>query len=135
MLSLDPIRQYLWALKALAAAAIASTLFVQGCNHGKREQAADDQAVLDEKNHDLLVASTALRDAGTALRRVSAATRAAEIAAEAQALLSAAEVTKAQARARVLDQELDQVERELERAKTDPDCRKLLETPSCAAFR
>lgn len=135
MLSLDPIRPYLWLIKAGAALAIASTLFVQGCNHGKREQAAADQAEVDDLSHQLLVASAALRGAADALNVVSDETKRAEAAAQAQAAAAAEAVKAAQHRAKTFERELAGAERELERAKTDPDCRLLLETPSCAAFR
>lgn len=136
MFSLDPLRPYLWVLKAGAALAIASTLFVQGCSHGKREQAAEDRAELDAKDHDLLVASNALRGAADALYVVSNQTREAEAAAQAQAAAAADAVKAAKARAKTLQQRLASAEDELEAAKAaDPDCRKLLETPSCAAFR
>lgn len=135
MISLDPIRPYLWLLKAGAALAITSALFVSGCNHGKREQAADDQAQMDDLSHQLLVASTALRGAADALNVVSAETKAAEAAASAQAKQAAEAVAAAKSRAKTMRAQLDQAETDLDQAKRDPDCHLLLETPSCAAFR
>lgn len=134
-MNLGPLQPYVWLLKAGAALAIASALFVGGCNHGKREQAADDLAEMDGLRHQLLLASTALQQAADVLHVISAETKAAEAAAQAQADQSAATVKRAQARAKSLQGQLIYAEREIERAKRDPDCRLLLETPSCAAFR
>lgn len=135
MLSLDPIRPYLDLIKVGAALAIASALFVGGCNHGKRNQAAEDLTEMDGLRHNLLVASTALRQAADVLHVISAETKAAEAAAEERAQQAAQAVDRAKARAKSLQAQLADAEADLERAKREPNCRLLLETPSCAAFR
>lgn len=139
MLSLDPIsaaiQPYVWMLKAGAALVIASALFVSGCNHGKRTQAAEDLAEMDGLRHELLVASTELNIAADVLSGISAETKAAEAAAEERAQQAAQAVDRAKARAKSLQAQLAEAEADLERAKHEPNCRLLLETPSCAAFR
>lgn len=135
MLSLDPIRPYLDLLKVGAALAIATVLFVSGCNHGKRNQAADDLAEMDGLRHELLVASTALRGAADALNVVNSETKAVETAAAVQAKQAEAAVAAAKDRAKDLRAQLAKAEADLEHAKREPNCRLLLETPSCAAFR
>ncbi|UHQ21905.1 hypothetical protein LVB77_14645 [Lysobacter sp. 5GHs7-4] len=135
MTRLDPIRPYLALIKVAAALTIALVMFVTGCNHGKREQAADDRALLDEKDHALLEAHTALGTAAAKFREISANTQVQAVAAKARAQLADAAVQAAKVRADTLQSQLKAAQHELDEAMTDPDCRKLLETPSCAAFR
>lgn len=134
-MNFDPIRPYLGLLKVGAALTIASALFVGGCNHGKRNQAAEDLAEMDGLRHELLVASTELSIAADVLSGISVETKTAETAAAAQAKQAKAAVAAANGRAKDLQAQLAEAEADLERAKREPNCRLLLETPSCAAFR
>ena len=135
-MNLGPLQPYVWMLKAGAALAIASTLFVSGCNHGKRAQAEKDRKEISQKDDALRSASISLQGAADALNVVSSETKAAQAAAQAQAQATADAVKVAQAQAKTFKARMSKAESDLEAAKAaDPDCRKLLETPSCAAFR
>lgn len=129
---LDPIRPYLWLAKWVGLAVVVSVLFVGGCRHGEKRQAEEDakaiKAAQDETARHkaqsaILVQRINEIDAETAetarlaQERIAAAEEAAKRAAKAEAALRA---------------EMGQIERDIAKAKRDPDCRRLMETRTCA---
>jgi uncharacterized protein YdbL (DUF1318 family) len=79
---LDPLRPYVLALKVIGALAIASTLFVAGCRHGRASERLD--------HHDEVLRTTAQ------INGLTAQVNAARAALDAQAARVAAAVVEAQ---------------------------------------
>lgn len=131
---LAPIRPYLWLAKWLGLAVVVSVLFVGGCRHGEKRQSREDakaiKAALDEAaahkaQASVLAQRIAEIDAETAemarlaQERIAAAEEAAKRAAKAEAALRA---------------EMGQIERDIAKAKKNPDCRRMLEAKVCASL-
>ena len=126
--ALDPIRPYLWLAKWLGLAVVVSVLFVGGCRHGERRQAEKDNAVILKAQREAATMAETLRqiDADTQAMAREAADRVEQAkAAEARAIEGA----------RTLRADLAEVNREIAEAKRDPDCKRLMETKSCALLK
>lgn len=130
--ALDPIRPYLWLAKWLGLAVVVSVLFVGGCRHGEKRQAEEDakaiKAAQDETARHMAQSAVLVQrineiDAETAAvareaaERVKAADEAAKRAVKAEAALRA---------------EMGEIERDIAKAKKDPDCKRLMESRTCA---
>jgi hypothetical protein len=133
--ALDPIRPYLWPAKWVGLAVVVSVLFVGGCRHGERRQAREDAKAIKAAQGEaagykaqvgILSQRLAEIDAETAetarlaAERVRAAEEAAKRAVKAEAALRA---------------EMGEIERDIAKAKRDPDCRRMMEARVCALLQ
>lgn len=132
---LDPLAPYMGLIKIAVLAALVAGAFVSGCSHGKAAQREADRARLDKAAAALRDAGAALEASAIALNEADALAKAAQHAALVHAKLAEEAVEGAQRDAEVYADQLAGIERELERAKRDPDCKQLLEMKSCAVFR
>lgn len=135
---LDPLAPYIGLIKILVLAVLVGAAFIGGC----RAQKGADRDRLDKAAADLRAASVelgkahlALDASAKALREVDRQAKAAQAAAERLAKVAAEAVEGAERDAEAYADQLADVERELARAKRDPDCKQLLEVQSCAALR
>lgn len=123
----DPIRPYL----PLVYLGLGIGLFVGGCVHGTgKGQAKADvlQARVDSLNGSLSEFVRVFDD-------VNAAAKLNAEAAKVQATLATQAVERAEGWAGEYRQRLSEVEGEIDAAKRDPGCRRLLESTSCAVLR
>ena len=141
MLSIDPLRPYLWAVKAGAILVLLAVVFVSGCNHGKDRQAGKDQQRIDNLAQ---ARDRAQADADENLRAASACGQllsdindqtqrqideAANAKREAEQAASRAEAAALAGQRRAVA-----AERALQDAKSTPACRSQLEMPLCDAI-
>lgn len=135
---MNPITAVRWG----GSAAVLLALVLWGRSCGVASAEASHRAEVDRKNTALERAGLALERAhdqlaaaAAALRSVSAETDAAlERAAEKQRQADFAK-ERAEMAAADYKRQRDAIDAEMDRAKADPDCRRLLETTSCAALR
>lgn len=141
MLSLDPLRPYIWALKAGAAVLVLSVVLVSGCNFGEDRQAAKDQGRIDNlvRSRDSAQAEAAenLRAAnacGQLLSDINDQTqRSIDDAARAKAAAEQA-ASRAEAAAVAGQRRAVAAEKALQAAKTTPACRSQLEVQLCESI-
>lgn len=141
MLSLDPLRPYIWALKVGGAALVLSVAFVSGCHRGEERQAAKDQDRIDNlvRARDGAQAEAAenLRAAnacGQLLSDINDQTqRSIDDAARAKAVAEQA-ASRAEAAAVAGQRRAAAAEKALQDAKTTPACRSQLEVQLCESI-
>lgn len=141
MLSLDPFRPYIWAVKAGAAVLVLSVVLVSGCNLGEDRQAARDQGRIDNlvRARDGAQAEAAenLRAAnacGQLLSDINDQTqRSIDDAARAKAAAEQA-ASRADAAAVAGQRRAAAAEKALQDAKTTPACRSQLEVLLCESI-
>lgn len=141
MLSIDPIRPYLWAVKAGAIMIALTAVFVSGYGHGKDRQAAKDQERIDNlaTARDAAQAEAAenlraVNACGVLLEDVNRQTQASIDAAELARKAAAAAASRAEAVAAAGQRRAAAAEKALQDAKSTPACRSQLEMPLCDAI-
>lgn len=132
MISLDPIRPYLWLAKWIGAALILSTAFIGGCNHGQSEQLQDDEARIAKAERERDDQAAHVATLSGRLRTIDAET--AEVARQAADQKRAADeaAKRAVLKAQALQAELAGIEADIAKAKRDPDCKRMMEARTCA---
>lgn len=128
---LSALSPYMLWLKIGLAVALFAGGVVTGCQVQERRDALE----IEKKDRALENASRDLLAASTALRQVSAATRAEAERAREQAEAGQAAVEQARRDAEAYRAQLGDIRADLEDAKRDPDCRRILELPTCAVLR
>ncbi|HFF6202237.1 hypothetical protein D7Y33_05150 [Stenotrophomonas maltophilia] len=138
---LDPLRPYADLLKLLAIMALASGLFVTGCQRGEDRQSAKDQATIAKADKARAAAEAdaaenlrAATDAGQLLQEVNRQTQASIDAAEVARKASAAAASRAEAAAAESKRRAAAAEKALQDAKNQPACRQQLEQKLCDAI-
>lgn len=130
------------ALRWGGAAAVLLALVLWGRSCGVDSAEAKGRDTLAQKDRALMVAGGelrraeyALQAAAATLRQIDQATAAAlEAAAERQRQADFAK-ERAQMAAAALKKQIGAIESDLDRAKLDPDCKRLLEATSCASLQ
>lgn len=128
---LDALRPYAALIRLVLTLIAASALFVGGCSYGKRGAEGELQ-VERARVEDLNRALTQFVGVFDRVNEQAALNRAAwqnamDLANEA--------ATRAEGYAAQYRAERDSIENDIDKAKADPDCRKLLETASCAVLQ
>ncbi|HEL3791252.1 hypothetical protein I5T81_07540 [Stenotrophomonas maltophilia] len=138
---LDPLRPYADLLKLLAIMALASGLFVTGCQRGEDRQSAKDQATIAKADKARAAAEAdaaenlrAATAAGQLLQEVNRQTQASIDAAEVARKASAAAASRAEAAAAESKRRAAAAEKALQDAKNQPACRQQLEQTLCDAI-
>ncbi|QDH70850.1 hypothetical protein [Marilutibacter alkalisoli] len=126
----DPLRPYIYLVGLAISATLVLGGFVTGCRHGKASNAVAAARSAEAAGR----AQASVNVMRTTLQEISR--RAAEARAAASDWKRKAEQAADHARvaARKHEQTLAEIERELERAKRDPDCRAQLEEQLCVAL-
>lgn len=132
---LDPLRPYAALLRVVGWLLLASVLLFGGCSWGRSIEKNNAAGTIAAKNAALVRASTALQQAADTLKAIDRATGEAEARAEEAARQADAAVDRAAKAEKTYQQRLAAEQAAIDRAKRDPDCRKLLETKSCAVLR
>ncbi|WP_099553148.1 hypothetical protein [Stenotrophomonas maltophilia] len=138
---LDPLRPCADLLKLLAIMALASGLFVTGCQRGEDRQSAKDQATIAKADKARAAAEAdaaenlrAATAAGQLLQEVNRQTQASIDAAEVARKASAAAASRAEAAAAESKRRAAAAEKALQDAKNQPACRQQLEQTLCDAI-
>ncbi|WP_414491144.1 hypothetical protein [Stenotrophomonas maltophilia] len=138
---LDPLRPYADLLKLLAIMALASGLFVTGCQRGEDRQSAKDQATIAKADKARAAAEAdaaenlrAATAAGQLLQEVNRQTQASIDAAEVARKASGAAASRAEAAAAESKRRAAAAEKALQDAKNQPACRQQLEQTLCDAI-
>jgi hypothetical protein len=121
MINFDPLRPYLWLIKAGAALLLASTLVFGGCQwqgSRDRERISKLEDGIAERNTALKAAAASLQGAGDAIRTVNAQAEANVLAAMEQARRGSDAAAAARRDAKKTADRVASLERELEREKT-----------------
>lgn len=133
--ALDLLRPYLWLAKWIGLAVIVAVLFVGGCRHGEKRQAEEDAKAIKAAQDE-----TARHKAQSAIlvqriNDIDAET--AEVARQAADRVKAAEeaATRAVKAETALRAEIGEIERDIAKAKRDPDCRRMMEAKVCALLQ
>ncbi|WP_423178807.1 MULTISPECIES: hypothetical protein [unclassified Stenotrophomonas] len=136
---LDPLRPYADLLKLLAVLALASGLFVTGCQHGDERRAAKDQVSITKADKARAAAEAdaaenlrAANACGLLLEEVNRQTQASIDASVRQKAAADEAARRAQAAAAESQRRATAAERALQAAKTKPACRSQLEMALCA---
>ena len=132
---LDPLRPYAALLRVVGWLLLASVLLFGGCSWGRSIEKNKAAGAIAAKNAALVRASTALQQAADTLKAIDRATGEAEARAKEAARQADAAVDRAAKAEKTYQQRLAAEQAAIDRAKRDPDCRKLLETKSCAVLR
>ena len=123
------------AVKWLAGLALAALIFFGGRSCGVeagREGSADD---LQDASEALIEARDQLRGCATSLNFANEQALVNQRQARQAQEEAASAVVAAQEAGKVYARELGELEAELEAAKADPDCRRVLESATCAVLR
>lgn len=125
---------YAQAIKYAALALLVIGGFVTGCKHGTARQFEKDKAAMEKAdaraNH---YAHQSAILAGT-LSQIDNETAEREAQANAAARQAKDAARRSEQAAAKLKSELATIERDIAQAKKNPDCRKALESPVCAAL-
>lgn len=132
---LDPLRPYAALLRVVGWLLLASVLLFGGCSWGRSIEKNKVAETIAAKNAALVRASNALQQAADTMKAIDKATDEAEAKAEEEARKADAAVDRAAKAERAYQERLAADSVAIDRAKRDPDCRKLLETESCAVLR
>lgn len=127
----DALRPYADLLKVALLLTLLTATFIGGCSHGAGKGEAQ-RVVLEGRVDDL---NRALGEFVRVFDDVNATAKANAEAAKAQAVLADKAVERAEQWAGEYRERLTEVEAEIDEAKRDPDCRRLLESKSCAVLR
>lgn len=127
----DWLRPYADLLKVALLLSLLTVTFIGGCSHGTGKGEAK-RVVLQARVDDL---NRALGEFVRVFDDVNATAKANAEASKAQAALADKAVERAEKWAGEYRERLTEVEAEIEEAKRDPDCRRLLESKSCTVLR
>lgn len=128
---LDAIRPYLALIRLVVSVLVAAVLFVGGCSYGKRGAEGElqaERARVDDLNR-------ALTQFVGVFDRVNEQAELNRAAWQNAMDLANEAATRAEGYAAQYRAERDSIENEIDKAKADPGCRKLLETASCAVLQ
>lgn len=131
-MNLGPLAPYANLIKWGLIVALLLGTFVTGCNHGTGRQFAKDKdaiAAADERAN--IQAQQAAILAGT-LAQIEAETAEREASAKAVADKAKQAAARAEKAEKQLRSELATIERDIDKAKRNPDCKRVLESPTCA---
>ncbi|MGQ4661329.1 hypothetical protein [Lysobacter sp. F6437] len=123
------------AVKWIAGLALACLLTVGGCSYGVNRERSAHADALRKSSEAMITARDQLRGCATSLNFANDQALRNQELAEQEAERADAEVKQALKDAIAYARRLGELEGEIEAAKADPDCRRVLESTTCSVLR
>lgn len=124
-----------WGALLALLIAVCGALFIGGCRHGTTQQHAKDKAAITAADARANGYAAQVAILSTTIHLIDADTaNATRLAAEQAKRASVAE-QHAAAAAKGYAKAVEQIERDLVQAQSDPDCQRILESRTCARLR